>query len=223
MRCKSFFVMLGRTWAKCTFRASASSNISRVGTRGFYLEYRLALGYAPESGDVADVTPILSLADWEKTKSTKMDACAQICRHLLADDNVPTPFAENGQLILPTYVMPEHPTRTNRIVIYQEFVSRSQILQNVRFWISNSPSSNGIYQQVLRLYGVESLNIDGKMSFEARANVVKKFCGDDANAPRVLIISMVGGHGLNLSKASAMIFLVGPVSSHLSFTSDQHP
>ncbi len=60
--------------------------------------------------------------------------------------------------------------------------------------------------KVLSLYGVDSLFIDGNMSFEKRNRVVS--CFHEPNAPRVLIFSSVGSAGLNLSLAHIVIFLV---------------
>jgi SNF2 family DNA or RNA helicase len=58
----------------------------------------------------------------------------------------------------------------------------------------------------MKLYGVDSLAIDGSMSFEKRDKVVAQFHAEDS--PRVLIFSSVGSAGLNLSIASKVIFFV---------------
>lgn len=58
----------------------------------------------------------------------------------------------------------------------------------------------------MKLYGVDSLAIDGSMSFEKRDKVVAQFHAE--NTPRVLIFSSVGSAGLNLSIASIVLFFV---------------
>ena len=58
----------------------------------------------------------------------------------------------------------------------------------------------------MKLYGVDSLAIDGSMSFDKRDKVVAQFHAE--NSPRVLIFSSVGSAGLNLSIASIVLFFV---------------
>jgi SNF2 family DNA or RNA helicase len=65
---------------------------------------------------------------------------------------------------------------------------------------------------VLDLYEIKFLYIDGTSSFHKRAKIVKQFC--EGSEYRVLIISSVGSTGLNLSAASAVIFLVSVVVHH---------
>lgn len=62
----------------------------------------------------------------------------------------------------------------------------------------------------MKLYGVDSLAIDGSMSFEKRDKVVAQFHAE--NSARVLIFSSVGSAGLNLSIASIVLFFVGRIS-----------
>lgn len=56
------------------------------------------------------------------------------------------------------------------------------------------------------LYKIKHLYIDGHSSYDARAKVLKTF--DEDQSFRVLFFSSVGASGLNLSKASIVIFLV---------------
>jgi SNF2 family DNA or RNA helicase len=71
--------------------------------------------------------------------------------------------------------------------------------------------------QVLTLYGVRHEHIDGRMTFQQRASVVKKFCANPDI--RVLIMSSVGSVGLNLTVASVIIFLVRFLLSHSALNS----
>ncbi|KAF8808358.1 hypothetical protein BYT27DRAFT_7097080 [Phlegmacium glaucopus] len=178
-------------------QVSTANGTSKLTTRSFYIEYRMSVGFARESPD----TPIPSFAtlqDWEAVKSTKMDTCAQICRHLLTRDDAPPINFEEGKAIFPP--MPpspqggKKPLQEKKILIYQEFTSLGPLLLNV-----------------LSLYGIQALSIDGQMTFENRAATVSKFRSQpDA---RVLIFSSVGSTGLNLSCANTIIFLDQPWSA----------
>jgi TATA-binding protein-associated factor len=69
----------------------------------------------------------------------------------------------------------------------------------------------------MKLYGVDSLAIDGSMSFEKRDKVVAEFHAE--NSPRVLIFSSVGSAGLNLSIACKVILFVSRNSYLRALTS----
>lgn len=60
--------------------------------------------------------------------------------------------------------------------------------------------------QVLKLWGVESLIINGTMTFAERSRVVNEF-RTNPSCPRVLIFSVVGAVGLNLSMSDTLILL----------------
>lgn len=63
-----------------------------------------------------------------------------------------------------------------------------------------------LFIKVLHLYGVDSLWIDGGMSYEKRNKVVTNF--HTLGNPRVFIFLSVGSTGLNLSIADVIIFFV---------------
>ena len=47
--------------------------------------------------NLEDPIPVFKTLDnWEKQKSTKIDTCARMCRHLLARDDGPEMLFENG-------------------------------------------------------------------------------------------------------------------------------
>lgn len=74
-----------------------------------------------------------SLEQWDPMKSTKMDTCAKICRHMLTRDDVPPIIFENGQAIFPQISdSPPGGRKTEtKILIYQEFTSLRALLRNV--------------------------------------------------------------------------------------------
>jgi TATA-binding protein-associated factor len=174
----------------------------------FYLEYRMATGYAKD--DPNKPIPIINnMEEWDKCKSTKMDVCAKICQHLLTRDDAPDVEFEEGVPIFPPF--PDflegiEVPKKNRILIYQEFPSLGGLLRQVStlgfcLQILKEPIA-----QVLNLYGVRALFIDGRMSFDVRNKIVLEFHKEEA--PRVLIFSSVGSAGLNLSIANTIIFMV---------------
>ncbi|KAF7771865.1 hypothetical protein Agabi119p4_6176 [Agaricus bisporus var. burnettii] len=172
------------------------SSSKRIQTKKFYLEYRLAVGYAKE--DISGLNPeFKTLEDWEPLKSTKMDVCARICAHYLKHDHMDDVHFENGKPVFP--VFPEIPgerlPKRRRIIIYSEFPSMAPLLQNV-----------------LRLYGVASLAINGEIPFHQRDKRVKDLY-DDKHPARVLVFSAVAAVGLNLAIADVVIFFDQPWSS----------
>lgn len=60
---------------------------------------------------------------------------------------------------------------------------------------------------MLKLYGIETLAINGKLAFDKRDKMVKNLY-DDGHPARVLIFSSVGSAGLNLAVADVVIFFV---------------
>ncbi|RDB19056.1 Transcription regulatory protein SNF2 [Hypsizygus marmoreus] len=164
--------------AKAAVESSSSS--TRIQTKKFYLEYRTAVGYAKENP--ADLWPSFkTLEEWEPVKSTKMDVCAQICSHYLTHDDVEDVAFVEGKPVFPEIVaIPgKEVLKTRRIIIYSEFSSMAPLLQNV-----------------LRLYGIASLAINGKVTFD-----------------KVFIFSSVGSAGLNLAVADVVIFFDQPWSA----------
>ncbi|KAF5344632.1 hypothetical protein D9756_011234 [Leucocoprinus leucothites] len=143
------------------------------------------------------VTVVASLDEWEPIRSTKMDVCARLCRHYLTNDDVEDVHFEEGEPIFPDIPsIPRHKiSRKRRIIIYAEFPSMAPLLQNI-----------------LRLHGVPSLAINGKISFQERDKRVKRF-HDLKSDTRVLIFSSVGSAGLNLSIADVVIFFDQPWSA----------
>jgi superfamily II DNA/RNA helicase len=79
----------------------------------------------------------------------------------------------------------------------------AECLLSFRFQINAANSS----LQVLHLYGIESLAINGEIPFHQRDKRVKDLY-DDKHPARVLIFSAVAAVGLNLAIADVVIFFV---------------
>ncbi|KAF8800887.1 hypothetical protein BYT27DRAFT_7216694, partial [Phlegmacium glaucopus] len=164
-------------------------------TTKFYLEYRTAVGYAKEQSDAPN--PVFNtFEEWLPMRSTKMDVCAQICSYYLWRDDVLDVSFNNGVPVFPS--LEDAPkgigNKTRQILIYAEFPSMTPLLRNV-----------------LDLYEVPSLAIDGTMSFDKRDGIITQF--HTPGSPRALIFSSVGSVGLNLAIADVVIFFDQPWSA----------
>lgn len=122
---------------------SIANSTAKYSTRNFYLDYRISVGYAKDESEdqskddkdgIRALAPTFtSLKEWEPKKSTKMDTCAKICRHMLTRDDVPDVIFEEGQAIFPP-IPPNPPDggkKETKILIYQEFTSLRPLLRNV--------------------------------------------------------------------------------------------
>ncbi|KAF9472811.1 hypothetical protein BDN70DRAFT_818118 [Pholiota conissans] len=169
-----------------------TANLSRkIITRGFYIEYRLSLIFARVDSK-APLPKITSLEEWAKIKSTKLDMAARLCRYFLSRDNLPLPTFANGTIIFPSIPSAskgEKLVKNCKIVVFTEF-----------------PSMITLFTNVFNLYGVKVLAVNGKMPFDKRASVIKKF--RESSTHRVLALSSVGTTGINLSFCRIVIFLV---------------
>ncbi|KAL0057974.1 hypothetical protein AAF712_015368 [Marasmius tenuissimus] len=175
--------------------ANAANESGIVATR-FYLDYRLTSCYAKADPDGPN-PKFNSLDEWEPVKSTKMDVAARVAAHYLSHDEIDDVSCERGEAIYPA--MPfvpasESPPRNRKVLISVAF-----------------PSLMPIFLDVLRLYGIDYLYIDGQTPLEKRARIINQFL--DPDGPRVLVFSSVGAIGLNLTIADIVIFLDQPWSS----------
>ncbi|TFK59812.1 hypothetical protein BDN72DRAFT_780239 [Pluteus cervinus] len=176
--------------------ASASNSVLKIMSKSFYLEYRMGVGFARRHLE-EPIPKFATLDAWLVQKSTKFDLCARLCKHILLRDDAPEVVFEDGGATFPD-VPPLLPGETvlqeTKILIYQEF-----------------PSLGGLLRNVLDLYGVKYIWIDGQTTFAQRARKVAQFKTDPK--VRVLIFSSIGSSGLNLSAASVVIFLDQPWSA----------
>ncbi|KAF9455565.1 P-loop containing nucleoside triphosphate hydrolase protein [Collybia nuda] len=169
---------------------SAANSFLMVPSQSFYIGHRMAVNYARETPE-EKIPHFKTLEEWEAKKSTKIDTCVKLCQHLLSHDDAPEVFVANGSVVyppLPNGTDPSKATRKRKVVIYQEFPSHGPLLRNI-----------------LDLYGIKHLYLDGQTQFGKRAKIVKEF--NESGEYRVLIVSSVGATGLNLSVASVMILL----------------
>ncbi|KAF6745335.1 P-loop containing nucleoside triphosphate hydrolase protein, partial [Ephemerocybe angulata] len=178
--------------------AVASANGRNRGASRFYIEHRMGVTFARSKEDLDnDLPKFESLAEWEPVKSTKIDTLVRILHHLLSRDDAPPVLFENGAPVFPDMppTDPENPpTKTNKIIVFQEWVTFRPLVQNI-----------------LRLYGITSVHISGRTSLDRRGPIISQFTSDPTC--RVLLLSKVGNVGLNLTVANTVIFLDQPWSA----------
>ncbi|KAJ8085323.1 hypothetical protein PM082_004119 [Marasmius tenuissimus] len=180
---------------KAKANANAATEIGIVPTR-FYLEYRMISCYAKENPNGPD-PQFSSLSEWEPIKSTKMDVAARVAVHYLSHDDIDDVFDCEGVVqypSMPSVPAGERPLRTRKILIYVA-------------WTSLMP----IFLDVLRLFKLQFLFIDGQTTLEKRAEVIRQFL--DPHGPRIFVFSSVGATGLNLTIADVVIFVDQPWSA----------
>ncbi|TFK16560.1 hypothetical protein FA15DRAFT_607055, partial [Coprinopsis marcescibilis] len=173
--------------------AEALENISSANARGissddFYTSQRMAATF-PQPDPSQPIPTFTSLEEWEPVKSTKIDVASRIVVHLCTSDDAPMAEFENGAVKFPLIPTPSEgpPSRTRKILVYQEFTVFTPLL-------------------IFALRGIAAVAINGSLGYDQRAAVVAQF-RNDPNC-RVLIVSKVGTVGLNLTCADTMIFLV---------------
>ncbi|RXW12083.1 hypothetical protein EST38_g13772 [Candolleomyces aberdarensis] len=171
---------------------ASDANSRNSATSRFYLDHRMGVTFAKEPDSPIPVFE--SLKQWSECLSTKIDTAARITIHVLTRDDMPLVYFEDGVCYYPS--APEVPvfTRHIKVLIYIEFPSYATLVRNV-----------------FELYGIKILLISGTTSYEQRARIVKKFNEDPQY--RVLVFSKVGSTGLNLTRASVVIFLDQPWSA----------
>jgi hypothetical protein len=129
--------------------------------------------------------------------------------YLSADDVLDVEFVDGEALFPPTGASSSPVTQERKVLIYAEFPSMTPLLQNA----STDDQSKILAQltldsiQVLKLYGIESLSINGAIPFKQRDMLVEEFV-HKPDSPRVLIFSSIGSAGLNLPIADVVIFFV---------------
>jgi Helicase conserved C-terminal domain len=150
-----------------------------------------------------------TLEQWEEKKSTKVDTCARLCRHLLTRDDAPEIVVVDGEVHFPPFpsLQPaESPQTTNKLIISMELTCLGPLLRNVSPHFNHSFALSLTALQVLDLYGIKNVYINGQLSYQQRAKVIAQFLlHPDC---RVLIISSVGSIGLNLTNACIVIYVV---------------
>ena len=210
-------------------------DIDQIPTRYFFNEYRLAIshtGYKSKSKGHAEVIPEMwkSVEDWRQKRSTKWACIAQLAIALLCNDNGPFPFAmqktgpdgelvDDYELIIPDAEVNLH--ARGKLVIYVEFTKLLDLLVTVCFLLFFSSDLVLISSKGLTLEGLSPLVLTGATSVKKRAEALRDFKDPEQNH-RLLVLSSIGGAGLNLHEARFMIFAVSVPSVSRSFAEPAH-
>ena len=107
----------------------------------FYLPSRMGATYPRLS--LGDKIPrFKALEDWKSGKSTKVDVCARMCRHLLSRDDAPSMIFEDGAVIFPEVPRStpgQQLSQATKILVYQEFPTFGPLVRDVRTLLIISP------------------------------------------------------------------------------------
>ncbi|KAI6029042.1 P-loop containing nucleoside triphosphate hydrolase protein [Pisolithus microcarpus] len=172
--------------------------IASVDTRkNFYIEFRRSMLHPmlnPKNGGHWKKPE--SLEKWQNTETTiKLDTLARVVHHHL-EKNGRAPLAtdDDGKTLtqVPNAQDDDHDYGDDdRIVIYSAF-----------------PSSNQAIVDILSLYGIEVIELNGTMTLKKRQAAIDDFrTSTRMSGHRVLIISNVGMVGLNLACANIMVIV----------------
>ncbi|RXW12649.1 hypothetical protein EST38_g13204 [Candolleomyces aberdarensis] len=172
---------------------ASNANSRNATSQTFYLEHRMGVTFARADPD--EPIPVFkTIKEWEQQMSTKINVLVIVSRYILTRDDMPPVRFENGAPVLSPAPTTLRFTREIKIVIYQEF-----------------PLYTALVINIFQLYNIPVLSICGRDSFEQRAKIVQRF-NEDPKC-RVLIFSKVGSTGLNLTRASFILFLDQPWSA----------
>jgi SNF2 family DNA or RNA helicase len=166
--------------------------------KNFYIEFRRGLLHPhmnPSAGKRWE--PPKSIDEWTNVMaSTKLDTLAKIVVHHMTQDNLhPLKASDDG--------------RTIAIDSSAELDDRKHIDCDRIVIFSAFPSSNAAIRDILTLYGIKSVEFNGKTPHAKRKKVLNEFRRSTSEAgARVLILSTVGAVGLNLACANIMIIVV---------------
>lgn len=119
-----------QTWL---YSVSTSNGVLQIVSRSFYIEHRMAVNYARLN--LSEKPPVFkTLAEWETKKSTKIDTCARIIKHILSRDDAPELEVVDGKIHIPD-LPPLSPEQLDKLVdkaiLYQEYPSLGPLLHNV--------------------------------------------------------------------------------------------
>ncbi|KAG1838807.1 P-loop containing nucleoside triphosphate hydrolase protein [Suillus subalutaceus] len=160
----------------------------------FYMRVRRALLH-PSCNPGYIWTNPSNLDEWAKDASRKLDVLAQVIRYHHEKDNRPPLRIADDKLVASS----ANPDVVEGIV---DLTPCDKILVYCAF-----PSSYTQVMKVLALYGIQTLQIYGKLSMSTRTDIIAEFKNSGRDGARVLIISNVGLTGLNLPCANILIIV----------------
>ena len=149
-----------------------------------------------------------TLEEWEKDPSRKLDVLAEILRHHLESNNAPPLHVKDDKLVPADSPQIEiRDLGPDKIVVYSAFPSSFQLIE-VSFWGVMALFICTYARKVLKLHGIQTLQLNGSMNMSSRSQALQSFRSSDEKGPRVLVLSNVGMTGLNLPCANILVILV---------------
>ncbi|TFK60078.1 hypothetical protein BDN72DRAFT_905285 [Pluteus cervinus] len=161
----------------------------RKGMKAFFHDYRTEIGY-PRTNKLFPTFKTIN--EWLAKPSAKLAFTIKLLKHCLLHDDAPPPsLTPEGNILFPE--CPEVPAgqtapQTRKILLYHEFPMMAHTIRSA-----------------LAVNGIPCAVINGSMTITARNTVIRRFI-NAPNSPRVLLLSSVGGTGLNMARASIVIF-----------------
>jgi SNF2 family DNA or RNA helicase len=204
--------LLFQSIRRLQFRSKFKSQSQRTGEilsqrKNFYLDYRTRVAYAYAAS--GKYKPFSSIADWKSKEGTKLSLLVKILEHHLShDERPPATFDKDGRVCFPdeSDTNPSLSSHTSKILVFQEFPMMSEMIISVLLASHIQSLTDITPLQVLYIHNIQCLALNGSMTLHERDEVIVKFKTDPKY--RVLLVSMVGGVGLNLTVARYIIVFV---------------
>ena len=160
------------------------------------------------------------MEEWDKDPSRKLDVLAEILKWHLAKDGQPPLKVVKDKLKpskTPHSTSAAEGAAPDKAIVYDEFPGSFVQMAQVGS-LPDSPSCcHSPHHQVLKLHGIEVLELHGDIPAPQRSNIIQKFKTSTRDGPRVLLMSNVGLLGHNFPFANVLVKVVRcvPSASHI--------
>jgi SNF2 family DNA or RNA helicase len=150
-----------------------------------------------------------SMDDYLREASSKLKALMSIIKHHIEDKDVPPLFysRQDGAAVpAPTLEQPVA-LRKRKFIVFALYQLPRLVIKKVTDTLHCIHSTHPSWFKVFELHGLKYQEYDGAMAPKARNEALKAFEQDEDIV--VLLMSNVGAVGLNITRASVVIFVVG--------------
>lgn len=161
-----------------------------------------------------DPTLFSTLDQWKLEPSTKLTALANIVKYILdSDDRLMPKVSRSGDIEASSESLRVETVPCDQVLLYVEFTGTHSTIKSVggcsrlQFWFYTDYMS----LKVLKVFGINAQCLSGSESIQKRDEILRLFHtgkDDKGDTFRVLILSSVGGAGLNITCANWMVFVV---------------
>jgi SNF2 family DNA or RNA helicase len=149
-----------------------------------------------------------SMDDYLREASSKLKALMSIIKHHLEDKDVPPLFyrREDGAVIPGPALEQPVALRKRKFLVFALYQLPRLVIKKVSVILHCIYSTHPCWFEVFELHGIKYQEYDGAMAPKARNEALKAFEQDEDIS--ILLMSNVGAVGLNITRASVVIFLV---------------